>query len=73
MLPRRGPTAPAMTGDISSAAEFESALADIVESAIQNNVDVRGAWEFETGGSTHYWELNVVELARSDDDRDETD
>jgi hypothetical protein len=62
-----------MTGDINSAPEFESALADIVESAIENNVDVRGAWEFETDGSTHYWELNVVELARDSDEADETD
>ncbi|MFC6757358.1 MULTISPECIES: hypothetical protein [Haloarcula] len=62
-----------MTGDINSAAEFESALADIVESAIENNVDVRGSWEFETEGSTHYWELNVVELARESDKADETD
>jgi hypothetical protein len=59
-----------MTRNISSAAEFESALADIVESAIENGVDVRGAWEFKTDGSTHYWELNVVELARRDDEED---
>jgi len=57
-----------MTGNIPSAAEFESALADAVESAIENDVDVRGAWEFETDGSIHYWELNIVELARDVED-----
>lgn len=47
--------------------DFEEALTAIVESAIEADIDVRGAWEFETGGSTHYWEINVVELARDDD------
>jgi hypothetical protein len=52
---------------IESTDEFEAALAAIVETAILNDIDVRGAWEFETGGSTHRWEINVVELATDGD------
>jgi hypothetical protein len=78
MLSRRGRTAHAMTRDhtidtpIASATQFEDALAAIVESAIEEGVDVRGAWEFKTDGSTHYWELNICELARQADEK-ETD
>jgi len=53
-----------LDGEISSAAEFESMLAAVVEAAITSDVDVRGAWEFETAGSTHNWEVEIVELAR---------
>ncbi|AGN02063.1 hypothetical protein L593_10590 [Salinarchaeum sp. Harcht-Bsk1] len=57
---------------ISSAEEFEAALAAVVEAAIHADVDVRGAWEFETGGSTYDWEVQIVELARDlDADREE--
>jgi len=52
---------------ITSSTDFETALAAVVESAIRGDVNVQGAWEFETGGSTHRWELNVVELADPDD------
>lgn len=48
--------------------EFEAALAAIVETAIETDVDVRGAWEFRTDGSTHDWEVTITELAKRDDD-----
>jgi len=58
-------------GSVTSPAEFESALAAVVEAAVTSGVDVRGAWEFQTRGSTHNWEINVTELAkRSDDESD---
>jgi hypothetical protein len=53
---------------ISSEAEFESVLAEVVERAIKNSVDVRGAWEFQTRGSTHNWEVEIVELDKEMDD-----
>ncbi|MFD1589195.1 hypothetical protein ACFR9U_19635 [Halorientalis brevis] len=56
---------------ISSAAEFEAVLAEAVEKAIKADVDVRGAWEFRTRGSTHDWEVEIVELAKDFDDEDE--
>lgn len=71
----RGRTAPPlMTRDqlsdvqITTADEFESVLAAAVEKAIKGNVDVRGPWEFQTRGSTHDWEVEIVELARESDD-----
>ena len=48
---------------ITTAEDFETILAAAVESAIDADVDVRGAWEFRTGGSTHDWEVQIVELA----------
>jgi len=53
---------------ITSADEFEAVLAEAVEKAILSDVDVLGAWEFRTRGSTHEWEVNISELARYDDD-----
>lgn len=53
---------------IESPEEFEAVLAEAVEKAIKADVDVRGAWEFQTGGSIHDWEVAIVELARSHDE-----
>ena len=53
---------------ISSEAEFESVLAEAVERAVKNGVDVRGAWEFQTRGSTHNWDVEIVELDKELDD-----
>lgn len=52
---------------ITSTDEFESALAALVESAVDENIDVRGAWEFETRSSTLEWEVVVTELDRTGD------
>lgn len=68
---------PIMTRDhtidwpITEAEEFEAALAAIVESAVEKKVDVPGAWEFTTRGSTHDWDVEIVELARNEDGRDD--
>jgi len=56
---------------ITSAAEFEAIPAEAVEKAVEANVDVRGAWEFRTRGSTHDWEVEIVELAKDLDEEDE--
>mgnify|MGYP007039247309 CR=1 FL=1 len=56
---------------ITSADEFEAVLAEAVKRAIEADVDVRGAWEFQTRGSTHEWEVEIIELARHLDDEDE--
>jgi hypothetical protein len=53
---------------ISSPEEFEAVLAEAVEKAVTADVDVSGAWEFQTRGSTHDWEVEIVELARDLDD-----
>lgn len=57
--------------NITTSAEFEAALTAIVETAVEEEVDVRGAWEFQTRGSTHDWEVNVTELAKRGDDESE--
>lgn len=49
---------------ITDSAEFKAVLARTVEKAVEENVDVRGAWEFETQGSTHGWEVEILELIR---------
>ncbi|WP_323174360.1 hypothetical protein [Natrialba sp. PRR66] len=56
---------------ITSADEFEAILAEVVEKAIEADVDVRGAWEFRTRGSTHDWEVEIIELAKHLDNEDE--
>lgn len=53
---------------ITSADEFEDVLAEAVERAIDADMYVRGAWEFRTRGSTHDWEVEIIELARYSDD-----
>lgn len=58
---------------ITSADEFEAVLAEAVEKAVKADVGVRGAWEFRTRGSTHDWEVKVIELARDADDEDKKD
>ncbi len=58
-------------GSITSADEFEAVLAEVVEKAVEADVDVRGAWEFRTRGSTHDWEVMVIELAKHLDDETE--
>ena len=55
---------------ITTSVEFEAALTAIVETAVEEGVDVRGAWEFQTRGSTHDWDVNVTELARRPDGGD---
>lgn len=65
---------PTMTRDqfsditITTTNEFRDALAVIVETAIKEDVDVRGAWEFQTAGSIYNWEVEVVELAKDLED-----
>lgn len=49
--------------DITDADDFQTALAELVEKADHAGVDVRGAWAFETRGSVHNWELEIIELA----------
>jgi hypothetical protein len=52
---------------VRSQEEFEAALAAVIEAAVTEGVDVRGAWEFQTRGSTHSWEVEIIELAKSFD------
>lgn len=44
--------------------DFEALLAEAVQKADHAGVDVRGAWEFRTKGSTYHWEVLIVEVDR---------
>lgn len=52
---------------LSTAAEFEDVLAEAVQRALEAGVEVRGAWEFQTPGSTHHWEVEILELLKEPD------
>lgn len=56
---------------VSTPGEFEAALTALVEAAVTNGVDVRGAWEFQTRGSTHNWEVEISELVKRFDAGDD--
>jgi hypothetical protein len=61
---------------IGTAAEFEEVLAEAVERAIANGVNVRGAWELQTRGSTDNWDVEIFELTRTeggDEDAEQSD
>lgn len=53
---------------ITSSEEFEAVLAVAIEQAVDAGVDIRGAWEFDTRGSVHDWEVEIMALARESDD-----
>lgn len=49
--------------EIASAADFEAALGQVILTALQNDIDLRGSWEYRTDGGTPDVEVMVVELA----------
>lgn len=49
--------------EISSADDFEAALGEVILAALQNDIDLRGTWEYRTDGETPDLEVMVVELA----------
>lgn len=57
---------------ITTPAEFEAVLAEAIERAIHAEIDVRGAWAFQTRGSTHNWEVQIVELDAEFDDENQS-
>ncbi len=50
-------------GDITTEAEFESALQTLLISALANGLDLRGAWEYRNGDDYPDLEVIVTELA----------
>jgi len=48
---------------ITTPEEFEGALTELLENAVEHGVDVRGAWDVETPVVDNNWEVTVVELA----------
>lgn len=50
--------------DITTEAEFESALQSLLLSALENGLDLRGAWEYRNGQAYPDLEVLVAELAK---------
>jgi hypothetical protein len=48
---------------IDTAEDFESVLADAAELASESNIDIEGAWQFDTNRSTIHWEAEIYQLA----------
>lgn len=51
--------------DIMTEAEFDSALQSLLLSALENGLDLRGAWEYRNGEAYPDLEILVTELAKS--------
>lgn len=49
---------------IRNSSEFHSVITTAIEKALKNGVDVRGAWQVQTNGSIHDWEVEIFELAK---------
>lgn len=50
--------------DITTEAKFESALQTLLLSALENGLDLRGAWEYRNGEAYPDLEIIVTELAK---------
>jgi hypothetical protein len=55
---------------LTSSAEFEAVLAELIERATSAGVDVRGPWMLETAGVPTNWEVEFYELATEPEDED---
>lgn len=50
--------------DISTEAVFDSALQTLLLAALENGLDIRGAWEYRNGESNLDLEVLITELAK---------
>lgn len=50
--------------EISSTEEFDSALQLLLLSALENDLDIRGAWDFQNGQSYPDLEVLITELTK---------
>ncbi|MDZ7700835.1 MAG: hypothetical protein U5J98_01520 [Halobacteriales archaeon] len=50
--------------DITTEAEFDSALQTLLLSALENGLDLRGTWEYRNGEAHPDLEVLVTELAK---------
>lgn len=49
--------------EMSSTEDFENALSRMILSALENDIDPRGTWEYRTEGTGSDMEIMIVELA----------
>lgn len=50
------------TDEITTADEFETALGDLLEAALQNDIDPQGNWVYKDGHQDSNWEVEIYEL-----------
>lgn len=50
--------------NISTVAEFDSALQSLLIAGLENDLDLRGAWEYRNGQAYPDFEVLVTELAK---------
>lgn len=53
-------------GDITTDAEFNAALGQLLLEAVRNDIDPRGAWVYRNVQTAPDWEIMVLELASRD-------
>jgi len=56
-----------MSGDqtadeITTASDFEAALGDLLDAALQNGIDPQGSWVYKDDNRDDNWEVEVYEL-----------
>lgn len=50
--------------DVSTEAEFDSALQQLLLSAVRNGLDLQGAWEYRNGQTYPDYEVLITELSK---------
>lgn len=52
--------------DITDPNEFEAALGQLLRTALENGIDLKGSWEFRSDGDGNDFEIIVYELDDGD-------
>ena len=50
--------------------QFESLLSELLDTAMDNGLDVTGVWTCDNHRARHDWEVEVVELLADDSEAD---
>jgi phage pi2 protein 07 len=48
--------------EITSTGDFENAIEDLLDTAVQNEIDVRGSWVYKPDDERGDWEVMIYEL-----------
>lgn len=58
-------TPPSPPDDVTSNEDFEAYLSELLQAAVENGIDPRGAWEYRASDGHFDLEVEVVELESS--------
>lgn len=56
-----------INGDITTDAEFDTALGQLLLNATRNDVDPRTSWVYRNGQTAPDWEVMILELTNKND------